>query len=65
MARAGLFRGHEVGDLIAVAAPLYAKLGLRNSRGLYPSGLHFRNDVSPSPVRRCDEPPSPSNGSSA
>ena len=41
----GIVRGHEVGDLITVAAPLYAKLGLRNSRGLYPSGLHIRNDV--------------------
>ena len=41
----GIVRGHEVGDLISVAAPLYAKFGLRNSRGLYPSGLHLRNDV--------------------
>ena len=41
----GIVRGHEVGDLVTVAAPLYAKLGLRNSRGLYPSGLHIRNDV--------------------
>lgn len=41
----GIVRGHEVGDLVAVAAPMYAKFGLRNSRGLYPSGLHLRNDV--------------------
>ncbi len=41
----GVVRGHELGDLVAVASPLYAKFGLRNSRGLYPSGLHLRNDV--------------------
>ncbi len=41
----GIVRGHEVGDLISVAAPMYSKFGLRNSRGLYPSGLHLRNDV--------------------
>jgi hypothetical protein len=41
----GIVRGHEVGDLVIVAAPMYAKYGLRNSRGLYPSGLHLRNDV--------------------
>jgi hypothetical protein len=41
----GVVRGHETGDLVRVAAPLYAKFGLRNSRGLYPSGLHLRNDV--------------------
>ncbi len=41
----GIVRGHEVGDLVTVAAPMYAKFGLRNSRGLYPSGLHLRNDV--------------------
>jgi len=34
-----------VGDLVTVAAPMYAKFGLRNSRGPYPSGLHLRNDV--------------------
>jgi hypothetical protein len=41
----GIVRGHEVGDLVTVAAPMYAKFGLRNSRGLYPSGLHLRNDL--------------------
>ena len=41
----GIVRGHEAGDLVTVAAPLYVKLGLRNARGLYPSGLHIRNDV--------------------
>ncbi|HTW05876.1 MAG TPA: hypothetical protein VME46_00080 [Acidimicrobiales bacterium] len=41
----GLVRGHELAELVAVAAPMYAKFGLRNSRGLYPSGGHLRNDV--------------------
>jgi hypothetical protein len=41
----GVVRGHELGELVRVAAPLYAKFGLRNSRGLYPSGLHLRADV--------------------
>jgi len=41
----GVVRGHELGELVRVAAPLYAKFGLRNSRGLYPSGLHLRGDV--------------------
>ncbi len=37
----GVVRGHEAADLIAVAAPIYVKFGLRNSRLLYPSGLHL------------------------
>jgi hypothetical protein len=37
----GVVRGNEVGDLIAVGAPLYAKFGLRNSRALYPCGEHL------------------------
>jgi len=41
----GQVRGHELGELATVAAPMYAKFGLRNSRGLYPSGGHLRNDV--------------------
>ncbi|HUB69080.1 MAG TPA: hypothetical protein VL984_01525 [Acidimicrobiales bacterium] len=41
----GVVRGHELGELVKVAAPMYAKFGLRNSRGLYPSGGHLRNDV--------------------
>jgi hypothetical protein len=41
----GVVRGHEAADLIAVAAPLYVKLGLRNSRPLYPSGLHIVADA--------------------
>lgn len=37
----GVVRGHEAADLITVGAPLYVKFGLRNSRLLYPSGLHL------------------------
>jgi hypothetical protein len=37
----GVVRGHESADLIAVAAPLYVKLGLRNAPSLYPSGRHL------------------------
>jgi hypothetical protein len=41
----GVVRGHEAADLIAVAAPLYVKLGLRNARSLYPSGVHLERDA--------------------
>ena len=41
----GVVRGNEVGDLIAVGAPLYVKFGLRNSRALYPSGEHLVADA--------------------
>jgi hypothetical protein len=41
----GVVRGHEAADLISVAAPMYVKLGLRNSRPLYPSGLHIVGDA--------------------
>jgi hypothetical protein len=34
-------RGQELGDLVSAGAPLYAKFGLRNAPGLYPSGLHI------------------------
>jgi hypothetical protein len=37
----GIVRGNEVGDLIRVGAPLYAKFGLRNAAPVYPSGLHL------------------------
>ena len=40
-AMGGVVRGHETAELIRVAAPMYAKFGLRNSRPLYPSGLHI------------------------
>src|SRR6516164_1557912 len=44
-AMGGVVRGHEAADLIAVAAPMYVKFGLRNSRPLYPSGLHLAGDA--------------------
>jgi hypothetical protein len=44
-AMGGVVRGHEAADLIAVAAPMYVKFGLRNSRPLYPSGLHLTGDA--------------------
>lgn len=37
----GVVRGHESADLIAVAAPMYTKFGLRNSTPIYPAGLHL------------------------
>ena len=37
----GIVRGHELGDLIAAGAPLYAKFGLRNAAPVYPSGHHL------------------------
>ena len=40
-AMGGIVRGHEAADLVAAAAPMYVKFGLRNSRLLYPSGLHL------------------------
>jgi len=44
-AMGGIVRGEQVADLIAVASPLYVKFGLRNSRGLYPSGMHLQADA--------------------
>jgi hypothetical protein len=41
----GIVRGEQVGDLVAAASPLYVKFGLRNSRGLYPSGMHLQADA--------------------
>ncbi len=41
----GVVRGQESADLIAVAAPMYVKFGLRNARPLYPSGLHLEGDA--------------------
>ena len=41
----GVVRGNEVADLIAASSPLYVKFGLRNSRGIYPSGLHLESDA--------------------
>lgn len=44
-AMGGVVRGEQTADLVAVAAPLYVKFGLRNSRPLYPAGLHLQADV--------------------
>jgi hypothetical protein len=41
----GVVRGHEAADLVAVASPMYVKFGLRNSRPLYPSGLHLADEA--------------------
>ena len=44
-AMGGIVRGHESADLISVASPMYTKFGLRNSRSLYPSGVHLVGDA--------------------
>lgn len=44
-AMGGVVRGEQVADLVQVAAPLYVKYGLRNSRPLYPAGLHLQHDA--------------------
>lgn len=36
----GIVRGHELADFVAAGAPLYAKFGLANAAGVYPSGGH-------------------------
>jgi hypothetical protein len=41
----GVVRGNELGDLVAAGSPLYAKFGLRNSRPLYPAGLHLLQEA--------------------
>jgi len=41
----GIVRGQEAAGLIRAAAPMYAKFGLRNSRLLYPSGLHLVDEA--------------------
>ncbi len=41
----GVVRGNEIADLVAVSSPLYVKFGLRNSRGLYPSGMHLDDEA--------------------
>ncbi|WP_136709001.1 U32 family peptidase [Agromyces sp. H66] len=37
----GFVRHHEIADLIAAAAPMYVKFGLRNAPDVYPSGSHL------------------------
>jgi hypothetical protein len=41
----GMVRGHEVVETVLVAAPVYAKYGLRNARAVYPAGQHLSSDV--------------------
>jgi hypothetical protein len=38
----GFVRYYELPEMVRVAAPLYVKLGLRNSPNLYPSGVHMQ-----------------------
>lgn len=41
----GVVRGHEIADLVAIGAPLYAKFGLRNARDVYPCGEQILEDA--------------------
>jgi hypothetical protein len=41
----GMVRGNELAEIAVVAAPLYAKFGLRNARPVYPAGEHLLGDV--------------------
>ena len=41
----GMVRGHELAEIVLVAAPLYAKYGLRNARAVYPAGYQVMGDV--------------------
>ncbi len=41
----GMVRGHELSEIALVAAPLYAKYGLRNARAVYPAGHQVMADV--------------------
>jgi len=41
----GFIRYFEAPELIRVGAPLYVKLGLRNSPDIYPSGTHIESTV--------------------
>ena len=38
-----MIRHYETPELIRVGAPLYVKLGLRNSPDIYPSGTHIES----------------------
>jgi hypothetical protein len=51
----GIVRGQEIGEIVRVGAPLYAKFGLRNSTPLYPAGDHLvaaACDIAREKVRR-------------
>ncbi len=39
----GFVRHYETPELIRVASPVYAKLGLRNAANIYPSGIHIED----------------------
>jgi hypothetical protein len=39
----GFVRFYDVPDIVRLAAPVYVKLGLRNSPNIYPSGLHLED----------------------
>jgi hypothetical protein len=41
----GMVRGNELAEIATVAAPLYAKFGLRNARMVYPAGEQNMSDV--------------------
>lgn len=41
----GMVRGNELAEIATVAAPLYAKFGLRNARAVYPAGQQLVDDV--------------------
>ena len=41
----GMVRGNELAEIATVAAPLYAKFGLRNARMVYPAGEQNLEDV--------------------
>jgi hypothetical protein len=41
----GMVRGNELAEIATVAAPLYAKFGLRNARMVYPAGGHNMSDI--------------------
>jgi hypothetical protein len=42
----GVVRGHEMADLVAIGAPMYAKFGLRNARDVYPAADHILTEAS-------------------
>jgi hypothetical protein len=37
----GFIRHYEVPEMVRIAAPMYVKLGLRNSPNIYPTGMHL------------------------
>ncbi|MBL8132729.1 MAG: U32 family peptidase [Anaerolineae bacterium] len=39
----GFVRHYEVPEIIRIAAPVYVKLGVRNSPDIYPSGMHIED----------------------